>query len=148
MGAAGVAVGRLGVVEKSGPAGAAGAAVERVGVAEKRELAAGGRGEKMLFGEGSTRLLSNDMRGRTVNGVPGADSVSPAPFGRPKRGRSLWRCWRVDRRREEERLGMVAYWPRFGRGLGLNGPSLTNGLAGAFSVSWSKMLKSVEKLGV
>lgn len=82
-------VGRLGVVEKRGLARGSGAAVERLGVAEKRGLAGGGREEKRLLGDGSNRLLSNDMRGRTVNGVPGGGSVSPAPFGRPKRGRSL-----------------------------------------------------------
>lgn len=78
------------------------------GELEKRGLACG-FGEKMFSLPGWNKLLSKDMRGRTVNGVPGGEvlSCSSIALGRPKSGLSP-RCCNVDRRRDDERLGMVA----------------------------------------
>ena len=51
------------------------------------------------------------MRGRMVAGEtePGTSGDSAAEsFERANSERSLWRCWSVERRSEEERLGIVA----------------------------------------
>lgn len=59
------------------------------GELEKSGLA-GGLGEKMFSLPGWNRLLSNDIRGLTDNGVSGGDASveSSMALGRPKRGRS------------------------------------------------------------
>lgn len=117
---------------------------------EKRGLA-GGLGEKMFSLPGWNRLLSNDVRVLTDNGVSGGDASveSSKALGRPKRGRSP-RCCRVDRRREDERLGMVANGLWGWTGVGKEGISLRVGDPSGvvFSTSLSKMLNSAEKLEV
>lgn len=86
------------------------------------------------------------MRGRTGNGVPGG-GASPSPaLGRPKRGRSPCLCCKVDRRREEERLGIVANGLNGWMGVGKEGESPLVGLEGAVSELLSNILKSVVKL--
>jgi hypothetical protein len=78
------------------------------GELENRGLA-DGLGEKTFSLPGWNKLLSKDIRGRTVSGVPGGDvpSSSSIALGRPKSGRSP-RCCKVDRRSDDERLGIVA----------------------------------------
>lgn len=116
----------------------------------KRGLA-GGLGEKMFSLPGWNRLLSNDIRGLTDNGVSGGDASveSSTALGRPKSGRSP-RCCRVERRREDERLGIVANGLCGWTGVGNEGISLRVGEPSGvvFPTSLSKMLNSAEQLGV
>lgn len=54
-------------------------------------------------------MLSKDGRERTVKGVPASEpSESPIVLARENKDLSLERCWSVDRRRDEVRLGTVA----------------------------------------
>jgi hypothetical protein len=93
------------------------------------------------------------MRGRTVMGEPGSavSVVSPIFLGRENRERSVWRCCSVERRRDEERLGIVLNGLlKGGTGEGKDGVSVTAGVSAAKSStvleggpSLSKILNSL-----
>lgn len=127
---------------------------------EKREFPGAGRGENglsWLFWK--ILLLSKYNRGRALGGVvlsgsSGSSGESSIALARANRERSLWRCWRVDRLREDERFGIVAKGLKAAAGTGNGGVSVSFGerdlgRSGVFEVlSPSNIPKSPERLAV